>query len=337
MFSTSDFDEHVEEARAVNASIGELLPPLRLANADDIQKMREMDRDPNGPFAAFTPAPVLPVEARTVPGPAGEISVRIARPDTVDAVYVDIHGGAWIIGTAEMKDSDNTRLAGACNVATVSIDYRLAPEHPWPAGADDCEAVVSWLLEHGPSEFGTDRLLIGGESAGATLSAITLLRARDRLDAIDHFVGANLVFGAYDISRTPSQRQRDDTVIIDAETIRHVLPLVHPGVDIEDLRDPGISALYADLRGLPPALFTVGTEDPLLDDSLFMAARWEMAGNDDPNSPSTPSHRTRSPCSRPPWRAPRTDGSRTSSGGASRRRPLRPPSAVSARPPPRRR
>ena len=68
-------------------------------------------------------------------------------------------------------------------------------------------------------------------------------------------------------------------MIIDAETIRHVLPLVHPGVDIEDLRDPGISALYADLRGLPPALFTVGTEDPLLDDSLFMAARWEMAGN----------------------------------------------------------
>ena len=299
-----------------------------------------MDRDPNGPFAAFTPAPVLPVEVRTVPGPAGDVPVRIARPDTVDAVYVDIHGGAWIIGTAEMKDSDNTRLATVCNVATVSIDYRLAPEHPWPAGADDCEAVVTWLLEHSASEFGTDRLLIGGESAGATLSAITLLRVRDRLDAIDRFLGANLVFGAYDISRTPSQRRRDDTLIIDAETIRHVLPWVHPGVDAEGLRDPGISALYADLRGLPPALFTVGTEDPLLDDSLFMAARWEMAGNETdlavyPESPHG------SPCSRPPWHAPRTAGSRTSSVAASRtrvdRRHSLPRCAGSARPPPRRR
>ena len=280
MVLTRDFEEHIEEARAVTARINELLPPLRLASAEDIRNMREMERDPNGPFAAFAAAPVLPVEVRTVPGYASDVPVRVARPETVDAVYVDIHGGGWIIGTAEMKDADNTRLATACNVATVSIDYRLAPEHPWPAGADDCEAVVAWLLEHAASEFGTDRLIIGGESAGATLSAITLLRARDRLDAIERFVGANLVFGAYDLSRTPSQRRREDTPMIDAETIRQVVPNVFPGVDTEGLRDPGISALYADLQGLPPALFTVGTDDPLLDDSLFMAARWEVAGNE---------------------------------------------------------
>jgi acetyl esterase/lipase len=179
-----------------------------------------------------------------------------------------------------MMDPENTRLAAACNVATISLDYRLAPEDPWPAGADDCEAVAAWLLEHAAAEFGSDRLLIGGASAGGTLSAITLLRVRDKLDAIDRFIGANLVFGCYDLSRTPSQRSRDDTPIIDAETIRHVTPLVFPGVDMEALRDPSISALYADLAGLPPALFTVGTDDPLLDDSLFMAARWEVAGNE---------------------------------------------------------
>ena len=116
-------------------------------------------------------------------------------------------------------------------------------------------------------------------SAGATLSAITLLRLRDR-DLVDRFVGANQVFGCYDLSHTPSQRQFETTPIIDAALIRQVVPLVCPGVDVEGLRDPSISALYADLRGLPPALFTVGTNDPLLDDSLFMAARWELAGND---------------------------------------------------------
>jgi acetyl esterase/lipase len=179
-----------------------------------------------------------------------------------------------------MKDADNTRLAAACNVATVSVDYRLAPEHPWPAGADDCEAVAAWLLEDAAAEFDTDRLVIGGESAGATLAVITMLRVRERFDAIDRFGGANLVFGAYDLSRTPSQRQRDDTVLIDAETMRHVVPWVFPGIDAEGLRDPGISALYADLHGLPPALFTVGSEDPLVDDSVFMAARWELAGNE---------------------------------------------------------
>ena len=280
MILTHDFDDHIEEAKAVNAMIAEVTPPLRLATRDDIRQIREMEADPDGPFAAFSSQTVLPVDERTVPGPAGDIPVRISVPEAVEAVYVDIHGGAWITGSAQMMDAENTRLAASCNVATVSIEYRLAPENPWPAGADDCEAVVAWLLEHAGDEFGVDRLLIGGGSAGATLSAITLLRVRDRLDAIERVVGANLVYGCYDLSRTPSQRRRDDTLIIDAETIGHVVPWVFPGIDPEGLRDPAISALYADLRGLPPALFTVGAEDPLLDDSLFMAARWDVAGNE---------------------------------------------------------
>ena len=200
---THDFDDHIEEAKAVNAMIAEVSPPLRLATHDDIRRIREMEADPDSPFAAFASQTVLPVEERTVPGPAGDIPVRISVPEAVEAVYVDIHGGAWIIGSAQMMDAENTRLAAACNVATVSIEYRLAPENPWPAGADDCEAVVAWLLEHARDEFGVDRLLIGGGSAGATLSAITLLRVRDRLDAIEQFVGANLVYGCYDLSRTP--------------------------------------------------------------------------------------------------------------------------------------
>jgi acetyl esterase/lipase len=97
-------------------------------------------------------------------------------------------------------------LATRAHLAVASVDYRLAPEHPFPAGPDDCEAAACWLVEHAQREFGTSRLLIGGESAGGHLSALTLLRMRDRHGAADAFCGANLVFGAFDLGMTPSQR-----------------------------------------------------------------------------------------------------------------------------------
>jgi acetyl esterase/lipase len=184
-------------------------------------------------------------------------------------------------GTPEMMDQLHEIVVDACKVAVVSVDYRLAPEHPYPAGPDDCEAAASWLLEHAADEFGSDRLLIGGESAGAHLAAVTLLRMRDRHGAADRFLGANLVFGAYDLSRTPSQRGvgiAPGTDILD--TTGWVLDLFLPGRSDEQRRDPDVSPLYADLRDLPPALFSVGTNDHLVDDTLFMAARWEMAGNE---------------------------------------------------------
>jgi acetyl esterase/lipase len=136
------------------------------------------------------------------------------------------------------------------------------------------------LAEHAHDEFGADQLLIGGESAGAHLAAVTLLRMKNKHAAIDRFVGANLVFGAYDLSRTPSQRGvgvAAGTDILDSTGFP--LDLFLPGRSEEQRRDPDISPLYADLSGLPPALFSVGTNDHLLDDTLFMAARWEAAGN----------------------------------------------------------
>jgi acetyl esterase/lipase len=163
----------------------------------------------------------------------------------------------------------------------VSVDYRLAPEHPYPAGPDDCEAAAVWLVEHARDEYGSDRLLIAGESAGAHLAAVTLLRLRDKHDLAGHFLGANLIFGAYDLSRTPSQRGvgvSPDTDIIDPTGV--VVDLYLPGMSPEERRDPDVSPLYADLSGMPPALFSVGTNDHLVDDTLFMASRWEVAGND---------------------------------------------------------
>src|SRR5262249_39047583 len=137
---------------------------------------------------------------RTIDGPAGPVRLRTLTPAEPDAVLFHIHGGAWMAGSPEMMDQLHEIMVDAHNLAVVSVDYRLSPEHPYPAGPDDCEAAACWLLENAGAEFGCERLLIGGESAGAHLAAVTLLRLRDRHDAVDRFLGANLVFGAYDLS-----------------------------------------------------------------------------------------------------------------------------------------
>jgi len=217
---------------------------------------------------------------RTIEGPGGRIRLRMFKHDQPEGVLLHIHGGAWMAGSPEMMDLLHEIIVDRCNIAVVSVDYRLAPEHPYPAGPDDCEAAACWLLEHAVEELGSDRLLISGESAGAHLAAVTLLRMRDRHRPAARFLGANLVFGAYDLSRTPSQRGvgvAAGTDILDSS--RFPLDLYLPDLSEEQRRDPDISPLYADLSGMPAALFSVGTNDYLLDDTLFMASRWEAAGN----------------------------------------------------------
>jgi acetyl esterase/lipase len=230
----------------------------------------------------FASGEVEGVIERELPGPAGAIPARCFVPDTVNAVYLELHGGGWCIGAARSGDATNAEMARDASVVVVSIDYRLAPEHPFPAGPDDCEAAALWLVEHARAEWGTERLLIGGGSAGAHLSALTLLRLRDRHgeDAVDRFVGANQLFGAYDLGMTPSQRASAGALVIPLDVMEACYSHFLPTLDREARRDPACSPLYADLTGLPPALFTVGTLDPLLDDSLFMAARWAAAGNE---------------------------------------------------------
>jgi acetyl esterase/lipase len=193
-----------------------------------------------------------------------------------------IHGGAFMMGQPEMMDLLNEVIADSVDVAVVSVDYRLAPEHPYPAAIDDCEAAAVWLLEHAEAEYGSARLLIGGESAGGHLAAATLLRVRDRHDAVDRFLGANLVFGIYDLSRTPSQYGigiEPENDILAADPATFWIGLFTPGMTMQQRRDPDVSPLWADLHDLVPALFTVGGNDHLLDDSLFLSQRWDAAGN----------------------------------------------------------
>jgi acetyl esterase/lipase len=226
-------------------------------------------------------------EDRTIPGPAGSdgvVPIRVMVPEHVTGVYLHLHGGGMTLGSAAGMDHRNWAFAQALDVAVVSVDYRLAPEHPYPAGPDDCEAAALWLIEHAGEEFGTDRLMIGGESAGAYFALLTLLRLRDRAGATPPFVGADLCYGCYDMSGTPSRVLMAGKVPYSpARTSGDRDALASPflpGRSFAELRDPAVSPLWAELHDLPPCLVTVGTADWLLDDNLFLAARLAAAGND---------------------------------------------------------
>ena len=237
---------------------------------------RAARRRGEGPF----PAPVMSPRARTIiitGKDSNEIPLRVIAPASPRGIYLHIHGGGWVLGGADMQDPMLERISESTRQAVVSVEYRLAPEHPYPAGPDDCESAAAWLAQNGKREFGTDALTIGGESAGGHLSAVTVLRMRDRY-GYTGFRGANLVYGAFDMSLTPSQRQFGNTrLVLRTIDIQQFANAFLP--TITDRRVPDISPLFADLHGLCPALFSVGTKDALLDDTLFMHARWIAAGN----------------------------------------------------------
>ncbi len=230
-----------------------------------------------GPF----PLPEKSPRGRTVEieGKGGhKVALRIVAPENAKGIYLHIHGGGLVLGSAMGQDMMLERIAGSAGLACASVEYRLAPENPYPAAWDDCESAALWLIKNGKSEFGTDVMTIGGESAGATLSAATLLRMRDR-HGYTGFRGANLAYGNYDSSMTPSQmRSPDKGILVGKLSIKKFCEAYLP--KNVDPRDPDVSALYADLKNMPPAIFTVGTIDPLLDDTLFMYSRWIAAGNE---------------------------------------------------------
>lgn len=200
-----------------------------------------------------------------------QVPVRVTMPQGTEprGVYLEIHGGGFYMSWAARSDYRNRRIADAAGLAVVSVDYRLAPEHPWPAAPDDCETAALWVLEQAEERFGTARLSIGGGSAGANLAMTTLLRLRDK-GLVEPFVAAVLHYGAFDLSgQTPGGRLYADEPFLDLYVGK-----------VEDRTDPDISPIFGDLRGLPPALLVVGTEDLLLEDSLAMAARLAAAGGE---------------------------------------------------------
>ena len=202
----------------------------------------------------------------TVPGGPRLHVIDAAEPG---GVYLHIHGGGWVIGGADEQDAALERLVAASGHTVVSVDYRLSPETPFPGPLDDCEQAARWLADHAPAEFGTSRLTIGGDSAGANMTLATLLRLRANPASVP-FAAGNLLYGIYDLTMTPSQRASGtsdlSTAMIEWFNAQYV-------PDPADRANPEASPLYAALAGLPPLLLTVGTADSALDDTLFLYAR----------------------------------------------------------------
>ena len=273
LFQLEAIDDESKELIARLREMAASMPPVHTMAPAEVRANRAGGRGPGGMPIVYSDNVVL----RSIPGPGGDIGLRCFIPDKIDGAYLYIHGGGWVLGTNDTNDPRLESIANTHNLAVFSVEYRLAPEDPYPAGPDDCEAAALWLAKAAASEFGTDKLLIGGDSAGAHLAVVALLRLRDK-HGLQAYRGANLGYGVYDVGQTPSSKNwGEEALILSAPVMKwfgeHFAP---PHIH----RDPDVSPLYADLRGLPKALFTVGTHDPLLDDSTFMHARWLAAGNE---------------------------------------------------------
>lgn len=270
------------ETRAFNAELERLLATMPSVHTLPVEETRRARREGRSIY----PAPVFLPEAETIEieGPAGPVSLRVIAADGDPAgAFLHLHGGGWTLGESDMQDLRLRRLADETGLTVVSVGYRLAPEHPYPAGPDDCEAAALWLLgSAGGQALGHGGILgIGGDSAGGHLAAVTLLRLRDRHGITGAFGAAVFQYGAFDLSMTPSQRLWGErNLVLSEPIIQWFAANFLPHHDLEQRRDPDISPLFADLARMPPAIFTIGTEDALLDDSLFMEARWRAGGND---------------------------------------------------------
>ncbi|WP_138762931.1 alpha/beta hydrolase fold domain-containing protein [Pseudomonas lactis] len=205
----------------------------------------------------------------------GTVPVRILRPSgKPKGVVLDIHGGGWVIGNAQMDDDLNLGMVNACDVAVVSVDYRLAVDTPIEGLLDDCLVAARWLLADCP-EFAGLPVIVVGESAGGHLAAATLLALKQWPELLQRVSGAVLYYGVYDLTGTPSVRTAGpDTLLLDGPGMVDALRLLTPGLTDEARQQAPLSPLYGDFEGLPPALMFVGELDPLKDDTLLIAERW---------------------------------------------------------------
>lgn len=271
------------DAQALVDRLAAMQPPATEQPADAAPVEMDVDQT-RQQFAMFMtlggPGPdVAKTEDRTIPGPAGDIPIRIHWPsgDANLPIVAFFHGGGWTIGTIQTHDAIAKQLCVGAKAIVVNVEYRLAPENKFPAAADDAFAAVQWLAAHA-GEIGGDasRLAVAGDSAGGNLSAVTALRARDE-------GGPPLAFQLLIYPVTDSRMDTESYVengsgyFLTAETMRNFWGnyLANPAEAV----NPYASPMHAeDLAGLPPALVITAGYDPLRDEGEAYAARLRAAG-----------------------------------------------------------
>ena len=254
-----------DETAAFNRGLETMLAAIPKPYQVPVALTRKARDEGRGIFPEAGPRPGS--DWQEIPGAAGRAArVRVSLPPGAPrGTYLHIHGGGWTFNAPQHYDQHNQRIAKAATCRVISIEYRLAPENPWPTQAEDCLAAALWALDafDGP-------VVIGGESAGGHLSAVILLRLR-AAGRLARIAGAVLNYGVFDMRGTPSVRNWGERYLVLSTPVIDWfganLMAGHPP------EDPDLSPLLADLAGFPPSLLQVGTADPLLDDTLFMAAR----------------------------------------------------------------
>jgi len=217
----------------------------------------------------------------TIPGPAGAIPARLYLPgeEKTYPLFIYFHGGGWTIGDLDSADNIARFICRRAGCSVLSVDYRLAPEHPFPAGVDDAFAAVQWAVRQAAELHGDPQhVLVGGDSAGATLSAVisqlALHKGSPRLAGQVLFYAATNAAGL----DTPSFKEFGEKALgLPTRDVRWFLDQYTP--DSRDRRDPRVSPLFArDLYGLPPALVVTAEFDVLRDEGEEYARRLEKAG-----------------------------------------------------------
>lgn len=227
--------------------------------------------------------PVGRVEDTSIPGPVGAIPVRIYRPlvgDGAQPGVVYFHGGGWVICDLDSHDGGCRRLANAVGAVVVSVDYRLAPEHQWPAAAEDAYAATQWVADHA-ADLGIDpgRLAVAGDSAGGNLTAVVAQMARDRgAPALAYQL---LVYPVTDVSAArndyPSKHENAEGYFLTTAQMEWYRDQYLPTDGAGD--EPYVSPVRAaSLAGLPPACVVTAEMDPLRDEGEAYAAALEAAG-----------------------------------------------------------
>jgi len=224
--------------------------------------------------------PVSRVEDVVIARPDGPAALpaRAYRPTAVDPVgaLVWLHGGGWCIGDLDGFDRVCRSLCNAAAATVVSVDYRLAPEHRYPAAVEDADLAVAWATGHGAAQLGFDpaRVAIGGDSAGGNLSAVAALHAKDALRA------QLLVYPVVDAGMdTGSYREHGDFPLLTAAAVAFCWRTYVGGDDLTRAGEPDASPLRAaDLADAPPAYIAVAGHDVLHDEGIAYAHALEAAG-----------------------------------------------------------